>query len=81
MMTNNRISIAVSVILTFILVRELLRFATGDFFTSIIPGWHTTLYSTEWMLSIGAIIILSICFVAFLLFKLLNKLVLKLLNR
>ena len=63
----------VSIILTFIILREILRLLTGDYFTSVIPGWHTTIYSTEWSLTIGASILIISTGIIIGLYKLLNN--------
>jgi len=69
MKTKKVISIFLSILITFLLIREVLRLGTGDYATAVIPGWHTTIYPNEWMLTIGALFIGIIAFLAFILFK------------
>lgn len=63
----------VSILVFILLLRELLRFFSGDFVSSIIPGWHTTIYPTEWLLTIGAFVVVLFGFVLFGLFKGIRK--------
>lgn len=66
---------SIAFLITLAALRELLRLLAGDFATSIIPGWHTTIHSNEWILTIGALLILFVAWVAMGLFRLTNILI------
>ena len=63
--------IILALLLTFFLVRELLSYAmmSTDFATSIIPGWHTSIYPNQMMLSIGALLVICAAVIAYGIFR------------
>ena len=69
------ISCAITILIVFVSLRELLRLMTGDFATSVVPGGHSTIYLSEWTLSIAALSILFLTGLTAGLFKLTNHIV------
>ena len=63
----------IALIFTLIILREILRQMSGDYTTSVIPGWHTTVYPTEWILTMVAILILLVSGITMSLFKLIKN--------
>ncbi len=70
-MTKQKIIISIiATILTFIVVRELLRLMIGDFAYSIIPGWHSTILPPQTTLTVLTILLLIMTLVILGLYKL-----------
>ncbi len=74
-MTKKIIATLGSLLISFLLIRELLRFLSSDFAASILPGWNSQISSIEWELSIGAAILLILAATSMGLLKLTTKFV------
>jgi hypothetical protein len=75
-MTKQKVSISIiGTILTFFVVKEILRFITGDFAYSVIPGWHTTIFSSQTTLTILTILLLVLTLVVVGLYKIIFRIV------
>lgn len=75
------IALVPSAIITFIVIRCFLALFTMDAFTAIIPAWHTVIYPREVMLTIFSVVILIGAVCVYLIFKFVNNLVVRLLER
>jgi len=73
MLLKKKITIALVLLLTVIIVRELLKLLPNSFYTSMLPGWHFTFHSNEWILTICSVIVLLIAILAISIFKFVKK--------
>jgi hypothetical protein len=70
-----------SVLIAFLVIEESLRFLTSDFTTSLIPGWHTTLYPRNWSLPIAAAVLLALTYLVYRLVIFLRRITRKIMER
>lgn len=65
----------VSGILTLVVLFGLIRFLTSDFVASIIPGWHTIIYTKNPTALIILIAFLGVLGISYLIFLLINRII------
>ncbi|MEJ7643713.1 MAG: hypothetical protein WKF87_03905 [Chryseolinea sp.] len=66
---EKNILLALGGLITTLVVYVTVRLGTNDAAYSIVPGWHTTIYSPEMTWTILTIIILVISLLVYLIFK------------
>jgi len=71
------IIIALALLLTVIILRELLRLLPSNFSTSVFPGIHFTIHSNEWILTVTSVIILIVVLLITGVFKILKNILIK----
>jgi len=80
---NKRILIAnvLGLIIALFVAAEILRFLISDFVSSIIPGWHTTVYAKSKLLIGGTVLFLILCYLIWNIYRLITTLLLRVLNK
>jgi thiamine transporter ThiT len=73
MNAHNIINWTLSALITFILTRSVLDFVTSDSFSSIFPGWQTTIYSKETIITFLSLILLASTVIICILFRAINR--------
>lgn len=78
---QNLIKWTLSLLITFVVTRVIIGLITSDGLLSILPGWHTVIYSKETTITLLSLIILASSAVVCFLFRFINRCISNLVSR